>query len=118
YNHPHHRDSGRRSCTVRGQDALVGLGERRLSARGARRPRRQPPVDAEGVEPVVAARQHAHLLPALELGEADGALRPRRPGQLEPGGVRQARERLGPPVPAAAPSTRARSRLMQAAAGA
>jgi len=46
------------------------------------------------VEAVVAARQHAHRLPAGELGEADGALRPRRPGHLQPRRERQARQRL------------------------
>ena len=54
-----------------------GLGKRRLSAGGARRPRREPAVNAARVEAVVAVRQHAHRLPARELGEADGALRPR-----------------------------------------
>ena len=72
YYHPHHRENWRRPCTVRGNDALA---ERRLPARGARRARGEPAVDAAGVEAVVAARQHAHLLPARELGEADGALR-------------------------------------------
>jgi hypothetical protein len=44
------------------------------TARRARGVRAQPRVDAGGVEPVAALRQHAHGLAVLELREADGAL--------------------------------------------
>jgi hypothetical protein len=92
------------------------IGERRLPAGGARRPRREPAVDAPRVEPVVAARQHAHPVPARELREADGALGPRRAGQAESREVGQARQRLHqsrPPrihllIPATAPVPRSR----------
>lgn len=103
-----HHLHGRR-CRVRRRDGIGGGGgERRLPARGARRPRREPPVNAAVVEAVVAARQHAHVLPARELGEAYHALRPRRPGQLEPLRVRHARDRLRQqrrPLPAPASAT-------------
>jgi hypothetical protein len=87
-----------------------------LPAGGARRPRREPAVDAPRVEPVVAARQHAHPVPARELREADGALGPRRAGQAESREVGQARQRLHqsrPPrihllIPATAPVPRSR----------
>jgi hypothetical protein len=109
---PHHT-----VCVVRlrDEDRLL-IGERRLPAGGARRPRREPAVDAPRVEPVVAGRQHAHPVPARELREADDALGPRRTGQVEPRKVGQARQRLHQrrpprlllPIPATAPVPRSR----------
>ena len=76
-----------------------------------------------GAQPGDARSGRGDARPARgeERGEADGALRPRRAGQLEPRRVRQARERLDQrrTLPAAdGTPSRGRSRILRGAAAA